>query len=85
LKLAVGLVREMDLSFAVAINRHGIGNNQVEEYCTAENIDIVMKLPDDRRIAEAYSSGQMIIDMLPEYKNQFDKLYQRFESLITIR
>ena len=71
LKLAVGLVREMNLPFAVIVNRYGIGNDQVEKYCQAQNIDIVMRLPDDRRIAEAYSSGKMIVDELPQFKNYF--------------
>jgi MinD superfamily P-loop ATPase len=71
LKLAVDLVRQMDLPFAVVINRYGIGNQEVEKYCKAENIDIVMKLPDDRRIAEAYSSGRMIVQELTEYRNCF--------------
>jgi len=76
LKLAVGLVREMNLPCAVVINRYGIGDDELEKYCAAENIDIVMKLPDDRRIAEAYSSGQMIIDALPEYEKHFADLTQ---------
>lgn len=80
LKLAVGLVRDMNLPFAVAINRYGIGNDEVEKYCGAENIEIAMKLPDDRRIAEAYSTGQMIVDALPEYKEQFSNLYEYLES-----
>jgi MinD superfamily P-loop ATPase len=71
LKLAVDLVRQMNLPFAVVINRYGIGNQEVEKYCKAENIDIVMKLPDDRRIAEAYSSGRMIVQELTEYRNCF--------------
>jgi len=74
LKLAVGLVREMDLPFAVVINRDGIGDNEVEEYCKVERIDVILKLPDDRRIAEAYSSGKMIVDELPEYRNCFVEL-----------
>ena len=81
LKLAVGLVREMNLSFAVAINRYGIGNEDVEKYCEAESIEIAMKLPDDRRIAEAYSSGQMIVEALPEYKNYFVQLVKMLEIL----
>ncbi len=81
LKLAIGLVRQMNLPFAVAINRYGIGNDQVEEYCTAENIDIVMKLPDDRRIAEAYSSGRLIVDVLSEYKKRFAELYEYVRRL----
>ena len=76
LKLAVDLTKEMKLPFAVAINRCGIGNNKVEEYCEKEKIKILMKLPDDRKIAEAYSDGKMIIDVLPEYEKSFIALYE---------
>ncbi len=74
LKLAVDLVRKMMLPFAVAINRYDIGNDEVEKYCRAENINICLKMPDDRRIAEAYSTGRMIVDELPEYKKHFADL-----------
>ncbi len=80
LKLAVGLVREMNLPFAVAINRYGIGNEEVEKYCEVESIEIAMKLPDDRRIAEAYSTGQMVVDALPEYKEPFSNLYEYLDK-----
>ncbi len=76
LKLAVDLVRKMMLPFAVVINRYDIGNDEVEKYCKAENIDICLKMPDDRRIAEAYSVGKMIVDVLPEYKKDFTGLYE---------
>lgn len=76
LKLAVGMVREMNLPLAVIINRDGIGNDEVERYCKVENIDIALKLPDDRRIAEAYSVGKTIVDVLPEYKKDFAGLYE---------
>jgi MinD superfamily P-loop ATPase len=81
LRLAVALVREMNLPFAVVINRYGIGNEEVEKYCQAENIDVIMKLPDDRRIAEAYSSGQMIVDALHEYKEHFSILCDYLEGV----
>lgn len=81
LKLAVDLIREMNLPFAVVINRYGIGDEQVENYCRSENIDIIMKLPDNRNIAEAYSAGEMIIDVLEEYKEHFSKLYADLEDI----
>lgn len=81
LKLAVGLVREMNLPFAVVINRCDIGDDEVERYCKAESIEICLKLPDDRRIAEAYSSGQMIVDVLDEYEEQFSIVYEYLESV----
>jgi len=81
LRLAVDLVRQMNLPFAVVINRYGIGNQEVEKYCEAENIDIAMKLPDDRRIAEAYSSGKLIVDVLQEYIKLFSNLCCYLESV----
>jgi len=81
LKLAVDLVRKMNLPFAVVINRYGLGNDDVEKYCRAESIDICLKLPDDRRIAEAYSSGQMIVDVLNEYGKEFSELYEYTKSV----
>lgn len=81
LKLAVSLIRELNLPFALVINRYGIGNEEVEDYCQTENIDIIMKLPDDRRIAEAYSSGMMIVEDLPEYIELFTKLCDYLEGI----
>ena len=42
----------------------------------AETIAILMEIPDDRRIAEAYSRGQLIVDALPEYRGHFEQLWQ---------
>jgi MinD superfamily P-loop ATPase len=83
LKLAVDLVREMNLPFAIVINRYGIGNDEVEKYCKAEDIKIALKLPDDRRIAEAYSTGRIIVDVLSEYKEQFSLVYEYLEGVKT--
>jgi MinD superfamily P-loop ATPase len=79
LKLAVELMRRLNLPFAVAINRDDIGNRDVEEYCQAQKIDIVFRLPDDRRIAEAYSSGRMIVDISDNYRQQFLSVYDYLE------
>ena len=76
LKLAVGMVRELKLPFAVVINQSDLGDDQVEQYCDGENIQIILGIPNDRRIAEAYSVGKMIVDVLPEYKKEFVGLYE---------
>ena len=82
LKLAVSLVRHMNLPFAVVINRCDIGNEDVEKYCEAESIDVLAKLPDDRRIAEVYSSGKMIVRELPEYRNCFLDLAEALKARV---
>ena len=81
LKLAVEMVRLLNIPFGVIINRYGLGDDRVEKFCREENIDVIMKLPDDRRIAEAYSQGRMIVDVLHEYKEQFSQLCDYLEGL----
>ena len=76
LKLAVSMVRELKLPFAVVINQSDLGDAQVQQYCDRENIQIILEIPNDRRIAEAYSVGRMIIDVLPDYRKDFVDLYK---------
>ena len=76
LSLAVGAVREMRIPFGVVINRAGVGDNRVSEYCRAENIPVFLEIPNDRRVAEAYSRGQTMIEGLPECRLEFETLWQ---------
>ena len=79
LQLAVDTVRELKLKFGVVINRVGIGDERVQHYCAAEHIPVLLEIADDRRIAEAYSRGQLIVDALPEYRAHFEQLWQAIE------
>jgi len=74
LKLAVEMVRLLKRPFSVVINRCDIGDEQVHDYCKQDGIDIVLELPDDRRIAEAYAAGRMIVEALPDYRRHFEQL-----------
>ena len=71
LKLAVDMVRELRIPFGVVINRVGIGDDRVHAFCGQEGIPILLEIPDDRRIAEAYSRGELIVEALPEYRGLF--------------
>jgi len=81
LELAVGMIRELSIPFAVAINRSDVGNEDVKEYCRREKIEIVLEIPDDRRIAEAYSRGEMVIHALPEYQKTFETCWTKITDL----
>ena len=82
LKLAVGMVRELKLPFAVVINRSDVGDDMVRRYCRSEAIEVALEIPDDRRIAEAYSRGDMIIDVLGEYQKDFADLAEYIEGRV---
>ncbi len=78
LKLAIEVAhKELGLPVGVVINRDGIGDSGVEDFCRDEGIPILMRIPLDRRIAEAYSEGTPIVQALPEYRDKFLDLYRR--------
>ena len=70
LKLAVDTMRELKKDFGVIVNRYGIGNNDVLTYCRKENISVLSKFPNNRRIAELYSRGSLIYQKIPEFQKQ---------------
>lgn len=75
LTLAVAMVRELQIPFGVVINRLGLGDEGVHRFCREEGIPILLEIPDDRRIAEAYARGRIIVDALPEYRKPFEALW----------
>ena len=77
LKLAVEMVRTLELPFGVVINRADVGDDKVQLYCSDNGIRILEEIPDDRRIAEAYSRGEMICEVLPEYESLFAGLMDK--------
>ena len=78
LRLTVQVARdELGLPVGVVINRDGVGDAGVEHYCAAEGIPILMRIPLDRRIAEAVSNGEALVEALPEYRARFRQLYDR--------
>ena len=81
LKLAVGMVRELGLPLGVAVNRAGIGDDQVLEYCKREQIPVLLELPNDREIAHAYSRGVLAVEALPWVKPLFVNLSGKLREL----
>ena len=82
LGLAVETARELRVPFGVVINRVGIGDDRVQDYCAREGIPVLLEIPDDRRIAEAYSRGQIIVEALPEYREHFERLWRNIAAHI---
>lgn len=82
LKLAVGVMRELNKPFGVIINRHGMGDIGVEEYCREEKIEILMKVPFEKEIAVAYSKGIPLIELYPEYKRKFQNILNMIVNIV---
>jgi MinD superfamily P-loop ATPase len=82
LKLAVEAVKLLRIPCGLVINRSDIGNDDVRQYAQAENMPILMEIPFDRRIAETYSRGHLMVEAMPEWKDKFLALHSKIKSLI---
>jgi MinD superfamily P-loop ATPase len=71
LKLAVGAVRILGIPCGLVINRSDMGDDRLREYAGAEGIPILMEIPFDRKIAESYSRGELLVDVMPEWRERF--------------
>ena len=82
LKLAVGAVNILNIPCGLVINRSDLGDDKVKAYAHIEQLPVLMEIPFDRRIAEAYSRGNMIVEVMPEWKERFLELYEKIKNLV---
>ncbi len=80
--LAVGVVRILKIPFGVVINQSDIGDQGINEYCQREGIPVLMEIPTDRGIAEAYSLGKTIVEVRPGWKDKFSSLFDNIANQI---
>ena len=59
LRLAVKTVGHLGIPCGVVVNRAGIGDSGVNEFCQAEGIPVLLEIPFSRRLAEACSRGEI--------------------------
>jgi len=76
LSLAVETMQALKKSFGVVVNRYGIGNDEVIHYCREENIPLLAKIPNSRKIAELYSSGKLMYQDFPEVEKSLSDILE---------
>ncbi|MBC7130329.1 ATP-binding protein, partial [Candidatus Bathyarchaeota archaeon] len=82
LKIAVQVLEDLRIPFGVVVNRAGIGDKKVYDYCQKKKIPILLEIPYNRRIAELYSRGIPFTLEIPEYQVKFRNLFDDIKRLI---
>nr|AEI30570.1 iron-sulfur cluster-binding/ATPase domain protein [uncultured microorganism] len=78
--LAVEVLKKLKIPFGVVINRSDLGNNKTEAYCKQENIPVLMRIPFKKEIAMAYSKGEPMVEVFPEYRKDFQVLFNKISD-----
>jgi MinD superfamily P-loop ATPase len=82
LRMTVEVLREIKVPFGVIVNRTGIGDRKVYEYCEKEKIPILLEIPFNKRIAELYSQGVPFVSETPTWKGRFRSLFSKIEGWV---
>ncbi len=78
LREAVETCRRMEVPAGVVINRDRDEDEEMEEYIEEENLPVLMRVPERRDIAEAYSRGDTLVGATNEWQ---DDLLSMFETI----
>jgi MinD superfamily P-loop ATPase len=82
LKQVFGITRELGIPAGVVVNRDGIGDNAVEAYCAEVGLPILLRIPMERRFAEAIANGKTLVDAAPEYRPLFSELLENITARV---
>lgn len=79
--LAIEVTKNLNIPFGVVINKYDSNYTELEDYLNNNNINTLLKIPFDKKIAELYSNGLLLTEN-NYYKNLFINLYTAIESCI---
>lgn len=82
LTLMVEVTRKLDIPCGVIVNRAGVGDTKVQQYCLSENIPIMLTIPLDVQIAHNYSRGITLVEGFPQWRENFLDLYHRVTDIV---
>lgn len=78
--LALEAARTLNVPVGVVLNRVGLGDSRVEDFCRAEGIPILLRIPNDRTIARLYSEGIPFVREMPEWKKKFEDMFETIKT-----
>jgi len=85
LKIAVSVAQTLNKPIGVVINRENGEFKPLMDYLSKNRLPILATIPEDKNIARQYSEGNIIIERLPQYIDNFMELAINIKKLLEIK
>lgn len=82
LKLAVELVKKMNIPFSVIINRADNMKNLITDYCKENQIEVLGVIPFSKKIAKKYSNGELLVNQDDDIRKIFFEIAQKLKEVV---
>lgn len=80
LTLAVEAVRALGKPFGVVVNRAGVGDDQVEQYCQREGIGVIGRFLHDKGVARYCAKGMLVGSEVRHFHSALEALAEQVEA-----
>ena len=77
LAIAVEVVEKLGIPAGVVVNRSDTGDRRVFEFCRERQLPILIEIPFDRELMEAYAGGHAAVRWSEHYLGLFKLLFER--------
>jgi len=81
LREAADTCRRLKVPCGIVVNRDRPGWDQTDRYAEQAGLEILLRVPEERTIAEAYSRGDTLADAFPEWRDELVGMYERIADL----
>jgi len=82
LTMAMDVAAELAVPYGVVINRSGPRDYLIEDACEKRGVAVLLKVPFQRAIAEAYSQGKCLVEAFPEWQEPFQRLFRDIQQRV---
>jgi MinD superfamily P-loop ATPase len=82
LRLATQIARELHIPTGVVINRDNGAFPDLESFCAAEDLPVLMRIPFERSIAEGIAQGRTLVEIQPEYIGYFQQVFAHISNVV---
>lgn len=82
LKLAINVLRQINIPYGIVINKYDENFVQLEEYIHDKKLNLLLKIPFRMDIAESYSKGELLTETIKDYRIMMIELLEKIKKEI---
>jgi MinD superfamily P-loop ATPase len=82
LKLTAQLTAELGIPTGVIVNRDGVGDTSVDDFCIEAGLPILLRIPLERKIGAGIAAGQLLTEIYPAYGDRLRQLFQQIVGIL---
>lgn len=81
LKAMISVCRRLEVPCSVIVNRSFGEDQEVDRLCSTEGVPVLLRIPFERKVAEAYAKGGTLLEAMPELRDGLRDLFMDIRGL----